>query len=143
MRIAHLSIAALVLALEATGAVAACTVSVTDVVFGQYDVFSAVDTDITGGVSVGCDSDTSLQVALSAGNGTFAARKLQNGAHDLLYNLYLDPARLSIWGDGAPGTGLLGLSGLGGNYTIYGRIPARQNVPAGHYADTIVVTLTF
>ena len=123
--------------------VATCTLGVTDVTFGDYDIFESLDTAITGSVSVSCDSDTTLQVTLGAGNGTFAARQMQNGTSTLLYNLFLDPAHLTLWGDGSPGTSLLGLSGSGGTYTIYGRIPARQNVPAGLYTDTIVVSLTF
>jgi spore coat protein U domain-containing protein, fimbrial subunit CupE1/2/3/6 len=124
-------------------AVATCTLGVTDVTFGEYDIFESLDSNITGSVSVSCDSDTTLQVTLGAGSGTFSARKMLNGTSTLLYNLFLDPAHLTLWGDGSPGTGLLGLSGSGGTYTIYGRIPARQNVPAGLYTDSIVVSLTF
>lgn len=146
LRAITLALAAICLTTSVTAA-AECTLGVTDVTFGDYDVFTPNDTDITGSITVSCDSDTSLQVALGAGYGSFAARRLQNGGTgggaDLLYNLYLDASRLTIWGDGSPGTSLLGLSGLGGNYTIYGRVPARQNVPAGHYGDTIVVSLTF
>ena len=28
-------------------------------------------------------------------------------------------------------------------FTVYGRIPAHQNVPAGNYTDTIVATVFF
>jgi spore coat protein U-like protein len=34
-------------------------------------------------------------------------------------------------------------SGLGATHVVYGRVPARQNVRAGSYADTLVVTLDF
>ena len=133
---------ALMLALPA-GAAAECTLNIVDVSFGAYDPFSAGDTDITGNVSVSCDAETSLQVSLSAGLGSFATRHLQSGSDLLRYNLFTDPSRLTIWGDGSPGTSLLSLSGTGGNYTVYGRIPARQNVPVGTYGDTITVTLIF
>jgi spore coat protein U-like protein len=82
-------------------------------------------------------------VSLSSGVGTFAARQMRSGAQSLVYNLYLDASHLSIWGDGSPGTSLLSLSGTGGNYTVYGRIPAGQNVLVGGYSDTITVTLIF
>jgi hypothetical protein len=42
-------------------------------------------------------------------------------------------------------TSLLGLVCLPGNrsHTFYGRIPASQNVPAGSYADSVVLTVTY
>src|SRR5689334_3376159 len=93
-RRAALGLAALALANTVT-AIAACTVGATSVTFGDYDVFNSLDTDITGSISVSCDSETTLQVALGAGNGSFSVRRLQNGqggnGGDLLYNLYLDP----------------------------------------------------
>jgi len=122
---------------------AECSLNVVGLTFGSYDPFSVTDTDITGGVSITCDTDTSAQVSLSAGSGPFAARQLKSGLNALLYNLYADPAHLSIWGDGSPGTNLVSFSGTAGSYTVYGRIPAGQNVPVGTYGDTITVTLTF
>ena len=132
----------LVLALPGV-AMAECSLNIVDVSFGSYEPFALADSDITGGISVTCDTTTSLQVSLSAGLGSFATRELKSGTATLFYNLFTDPSHLSIWGDGSPGTSLLSLSGTGGNYTIYGRIPARQNVPVGSYGDTITVTLIF
>jgi spore coat protein U-like protein len=130
------------LALPGT-ALAECSLNVIGLTFGGYDPFSVTDSDITGSVSVTCDADTSVQVSLSEGLGTFAARQLKSGSSALFYNLYTDAARLSIWGDGSPGTSLVSFSGTAGSYTVYGRIPAGQNVPVGTYGDTITVTLTF
>jgi spore coat protein U domain-containing protein, fimbrial subunit CupE1/2/3/6 len=130
------------LALAGT-ATAGCSINATTLNFGEYDVFDVSPADITGTLSVSCDADTPFQVALGPGQGNFAARQLQNGPNVLIYNLYTDPTRLSIWGDGSPGTSILSSSGTGASYTVYGRIPARQNVRAGSYADTITVTLTF
>jgi spore coat protein U-like protein len=126
-----------------TVASAECTLNIIDINFGSYDTLNPLATDIAGDFSVTCDTETSLQVSLSAGLGTYSARRLLSGTDALLYNLYTDPTRLTIWGDGSPGTGVLSLSGTGGNYTVYGRIPARQNVPVGTYGDTITVILTF
>ena len=135
-----LGLAALVCGARAT---AECSINVSDLTFGEYDVFSSLAADITGSLSVSCDTDTPFQVTLGTGSGSFTARQMRNGPSVLIYNLYTDPTRLSIWGDGSPGTSLLSISGTGATYTVYGRIPARQNVPAGSYADTITVTLTF
>ena len=124
-------------------ALAECSLNIIGVSFGGYDPFSAQDTDITGSISVHCDVDTSVQISLSAGSGPFATRQMKSGLDSLFYNLYTDPSRLTIWGDGSPGTSLMSFSGTSGSHTVYGRIPARQNVPVGTYGDTITVTLTF
>jgi spore coat protein U-like protein len=124
-------------------AAAECSLSVVNVSFGSYDTLSPLDSEITGSIGVSCDEETAGELSLSAGLGTFAARQMRSGPQSLVYNLYLDAARLTIWGDGSPGTSLLSLSGTGGNYTVYGRIPSRQNVSLGDYSDTITVTLTF
>jgi spore coat protein U-like protein len=87
--------------------------------------------------------DTSVQVSLSAGFGPFATRQMKSGQASLFYNLFTDASHLTIWGDGSPGTSLVSFSGTSGSRTVYGRIPAGQNVPVGTYGDTITVTLTF
>ena len=132
----------LVLALPGA-AWANCSLNVIDVSFGQYDPFLATDTEITGGVSMSCDAETSVQVSFSAGFGPFATREMKSGPNTIFYNLFTDPSHLTIWGDGSPGTSLVSISGTSGSHTVYGRIPARQNVPVGTYGDTITVTLTF
>ena len=124
-------------------ALADCSLNVIDLSFGGYDPFGATNSDITGSISVSCDADTSVQVSLSAGFGPFATRKMKSGLDSLFYNLYTDPSRLTIWGDGSPGTSLVSFSGTSGSHTVYGRIPGHQNVPVGAYGDTITVTLTF
>ena len=139
----HRSLALLALLVLPGAAMAECSLNVIGLTFGGYDPFSVTDTDITGSVSVSCDTDTSVQISLSAGLGPFAARQMKSGANPLFYNLYTDPSHLSLWGDGSPGTNLVSFSGTAGSYTVYGRIPAGQNVPVGAYGDTITVTLTF
>ena len=65
--------------------------------------------------------------------------------------MFFDAAYTQIRGDGTGGsqTGGATLSLTPGNptqtstSTIYGRIPASQDVAAGAYADTIVVTITY
>jgi spore coat protein U-like protein len=124
-------------------ALAGCNLNVIGLNFGEYDIFSVQDTNITTTLGVSCDVDTPFEISLSAGSGTFATRTLTSGANLLNYNLFLDPTHLTIWGDGSPGTSTLSTTGTGGNYTVYGRIPAHQNAAVGSYADTITVTITF
>jgi spore coat protein U-like protein len=122
---------------------ATCDLNVVGLNFGAYDIFDTQDTSITTDIGVTCDSDTSFEISLSAGTGTFASRTLLNGASLLSYNLYVEPTHLTIWGDGSPGTATVSGSGTNRNFTVYGRIPARQNASVGSYSDTITVTITF
>ncbi len=122
---------------------ASCTMGLINVVFGTYNTLSASSLDGAGSVGVTCDVTSSFQVALSKGQGSFAARQLQSGANLLYYNLYTDALRSLIWGDGTVGTTLVSGSGTAATYTVYGRIPGGQNLPAGSYTDSITVTLDF
>lgn len=124
---------------------AACTVSTLGLNFGNYDVFSTLNDDITGTVSVNCPSSTAYSISLSSGSGTFASRAMTSGTNLLYYNLYLDATRLTIWGDGSAGTGTVSGTGTGAavGSTVYGRIPWGQNAVVGSYSDSIIVTVTF
>lgn len=132
---------------------ATCTVSATNVGFGGYNRLSAFDNASTGTVTVHCTTLLSLSlsytVSLSAGSGTYTTRKLKSGSNTMNYNLYTDVLYAHIWGDGSGSTStitssqLLTVLGLTNNHTVYGRIPAGQNVAAGSYADTITVTVDY
>jgi len=130
-----------------------CTATATAVSFGNYDPLSSIADDSTGTVHVHCTLTVALPgsftVGLSTGgSGSFAARKLHNGASDLLYNLYTDTTRAQVWGDGTGGSvtvsrSFSGLLSIDQSLTVYGRIGAGQNVPARTYSDTILVTVTY
>jgi spore coat protein U-like protein len=133
---------------------AACSVSATDLAFGPYDVHQGTPTDGAGSVSVNCTFLIavllSYEIRLSTGqSGTYGTRTMQGGTYDLDYNLYTDSTRTTVWGDGGGGTGTISYAALiallvhNASYTVYGRIPALQNVAAGSYSDTITVTLEY
>lgn len=124
-------------------AAAACSLSVQGTNFGAYDVFSNSPVDSVGNANVTCDVATSYTIALGPGNGTFINRRMLSGSNELLYNLYTDAARTIVWGDGSASTAIVAGMGENSNHTIYGRLPARQNVSVGAYSDTVTVTLTF
>lgn len=130
-----------VAASPAQGAV--CSVSPQSVNFGAYNPLSSSALDGVGNISVSCDAPTSFSISLGTGAGSYASRILSSGANQLTYNLYTDSARLIVWGDGAGGTSIVSTTSAGGDFSVYGRMPARQNVPAGAYSDTIVVTVTY
>jgi spore coat protein U-like protein len=122
-----------------------CTITTTSVSFGTYDVFNTVSLPSTGTISYRCFWWESIQVTLS--KGLYAPgnnpRQLASGANLLSYNLYLDAAHTQIWGD--PNPNHYDNSGwfISGSVTIYGLIPAGQDVAAGIYSDNITATINF
>ena len=138
------SIAGLVaaLGLPAIASAATCHVSPQAVSFGNYDPIAGPSVDGFGSVNVLCDVPTDFAVALSRGNGTFADRRMVSGAAQLGYNLYTNASRSIVWADGIVGSSVSS-SGTEAELTIYGRIGAGQNVPAGTYLDAITVVITY
>ncbi len=124
----------------------ACSVSATNLSFGTYDPTSATAKDATSTVNVTCTLLAPYAVRLSGGGaGDTAARVMDAGTStDLGYQLYSNALRTTVWGntasDDVNGTGL-GL--LPASHTVYGRIPAGQDVETGSYVDTITVSVDF
>ena len=137
------ALAAIGLSATVPAVAASCTVAVIGVSFGTYDTLYGQSLDGAGSLTVTCDVGDSFTMALSSGHGTLLARQMQNGTNVLYYNLYTNTLRSILWGDGSNGTTLVNGSGTSGTYTIYGRIPGGQRLPAGTYNDSITVTLTF
>jgi spore coat protein U-like protein len=138
--------AILTLCLAAGDAHAGCTFSSSTLVFGNYDVFSPTPVDSVGTLTYDCSGTPTPVITLTAGNsGTYAQRWLLSGANALVYNLYLDAARMLVWGDGTGGTSSYsGTVGATANVSVYGRIPAAQGTArAGVYTDSIIATINF
>jgi spore coat protein U-like protein len=138
----------------AASAAPICTVSTVPVAFGAYSPLDGIARDSVGSVAVSCgdapSSTISYSIALSPGAGTYASRTLVSGAHSLRYNLYLDPARTLVWGDGTGGSSTIGdsyavvVSPTIRTYPAYGRIPGGQtHAHVGSYGDSIIVTVSF
>ncbi len=141
-----------------SNAAVSCSVSATGPVFGVYNPLSGTPTYANGQVQATCTllsggaTTVTLVSSYSAGSsGSYALRSMLLGPNKLNYNLYFDAAYTQIRGDGTGGsqTGGASLALTAGNptqsatSTIYGRIPASQDVAAGAYSDTIVVTITY
>lgn len=113
--------------------------------FGAYDPISASAVDGTSTLTYQCPPGQAVRITLDTGSsGTFAARTMRQGAEVLLYNLYLDAARTTIWGDGSggssPGPGVTTRAGSTTTAWVFGRIDGSQDAVAGAYSDTIRVT---
>jgi spore coat protein U-like protein len=141
------------LAVTATVA-ASCTIAASPLDFGGYDpiiAHAATPLDGTGTVAVTCITGFSATITLGQGvnpdggsSDTTPLRRMTDGASNYLsYSLYQDASRSTLWGNTA-GTGLTVTgTGLADSRTVYGRLSAGQNVPAGSYSDTVIATVTF
>lgn len=125
---------------------------------GEYEANSATPVDASVVFSVSCvrhggPSKATVTVALgpSANSGGIARRSMRrSGGDDVLgYNLYLDPARLRVWGD-TPGSNTVSNAIALPNdsagvvtFTIYSRIDALQDVRPGAYSDSLSVNVDF
>jgi len=124
--------------------VSSCTISATNLVFGNYTL---AQLDGTSTVTVTCTNGSAFKIGLNAGTGTGAtvlARKMTSGANTLNYALYQDTSRATNWGN-TPGTDTVNGTGNGSaqSYTVYGRIAANQSSAIGAYTDTITATVNF
>jgi len=129
-----------------------CRVRVSTIPFGMYMPMTPTPVDIMGRIQVRCQAQPgTFSVTIGPGtSGSQLARTLSAGGADVLnYNLYRDPARTQLWGDGTPPTFVVtGVRTSRGrptfyNYPIYGRIYASQSPNPGAYMDITVVTVLF
>lgn len=134
----------------AAAAEAACTITTTAVSFGSYNVFAASADDGTGQISYRCTGPRPPLVTIhldKGGSPSFSPRQMRKGSETLGYNLYLDSTRSTIWGDGTGGTQVYTRAnpplGQNINLSVFGRIPASQDVSAGTYSATVTATIFF
>lgn len=137
---------------SADAAAIQCRVNVNPIHFGIYMPLSATPVDVIGSVDVRCMAQPgSFTVTFGPGSsGNALARRLSAGGGQFLnYNLFIDPARTQVWGDGSPPTFVMsGVRPVKGrptfyNYPVYGRIFAGQPANPGLYSDNLVVTVLF
>jgi spore coat protein U-like protein len=126
--------------------------------FGTYNTLNTAHLESVANILVTCErsggpATETVTMALGAGsNGTSVnARRMAQtgGAGDYLsYGLFRDIGRSNNWGNSVgidtvsqavtvPNHGSASVT-----FTIYGRIPAQQDVTAGDYADSVQVTVT-
>ncbi len=133
-----------------------CTISAANLAFGAYDPIVANATtnlDNTGSVTITCTKGATTTIGLSAGsngaNATGTTRAMSTGGGSpsyLSYELFSDSGRTTVWGNsgGALFTPAAAPSKAARAFTVYGRIPSGQDVPASiAYSDTITATVNF
>jgi spore coat protein U-like protein len=131
---------------------AVCTVSTAPADFGSYDVLLTVAQDIVTSITVDCNEAPPVIATISVGpspnSGGFDPRqmKLSGGSEFINYNLYVDPGRTQIWGDGSGSTFTISnkvTKNKSWIASIYGRIPPGQDVSVGTYSETLTVVIVW
>lgn len=125
-----------------------CGVVASPLLFGNYSATDSSPTDATTSIVATCSSGVSYTLSLDAGTGsgaTVATRVMTGLTGTLNYEIYKDSNHANLWGDGTASTTTQGGTAalLPQTYTVYGRIPAGQQAPAGAYTDSVTVTLTY
>lgn len=155
-RLALLLLAVPLLGVTSTGTVSVsgtvaqnCTISGSTLAFGPYNVLATSPLQANASaISVACTrGSTSVTIGLNAGSNAAHAsgttRAMSNGAGGYLsYDLYTSGTYGTVWSTSntvsySP-TSLATTS-----FTVYGQIPALQNVVVGSYTDSITATVTF
>lgn len=134
-----------------------CSLASENLAFGTYDVFGSASLDSSATLVVTCHRaggapNSALDIAIgpSASSGTIASRRLQTagGVDYLGYNLFRDVTRTAVWGNTSAVDTLVQTISVPNNgsaqvsATIFGRIPAGQDVRMGIYLDSVTITVT-
>jgi len=132
---------------------ALCDVSLSTLNFGGYDTLTNSPSDSVGTISYFCSQSVPmLTIAIDRGRGGAGpVRQLGKaggaGNSILSYNIYLDPGRSRVWGDGTQGSQVLSIPnpavGRRIDIPVYGHIAGGQNVAAGSYNDSLSVTISY
>jgi len=113
--------------------------SVTDVNFSTpYDPTDASPNDSgQGDFTFSCTRGTNYDLYIT---GT---RQMTNGTDNLSYQLYQEAARSNTWPAALPGVAGTSANNAPVTVGIYGRIAAGQDVGAGAYNGTVVITVEY
>jgi spore coat protein U-like protein len=130
-------------------ALASCSFrSATDVDFGAYNVFDTLpDTGGVGSITIKCQggSGNAYDVTLSTGQShSYTSRFMNSGANTLTYNIYTSATRSIVWGDGHGGSSTqTAYKNSTTTLSLFGQIPAGQDVATGTYTDNLDATVNF
>jgi len=130
-----------------------CSMDSNPMAFGAYDgVVANASTalDAMATVVATCTSGAAALITInagaSAGSGLADApvRRMTAGAGEyLVYQVYSDVARSTVWGNTAPtGVALTG-TGVSQTLTAYGSVLPAQPAVQGMYSDQLIVTITY
>ncbi|MGH8519635.1 MAG: Csu type fimbrial protein [Panacagrimonas sp.] len=127
-----------------------CAVSASNLGFGTYSPIAGSALDGATTITITCTLGTPYNVQLDPGahgGGSVSTRQMQRtsgGTETINYSLFRNAGRTQNWGQ-TDNTDTLSATGTGVSqgHTVYGRIPASENVPTGDYSDTVNVTVSY
>lgn len=128
-----------------TQVVANCTISADTLTVSGYDPIVAHKTahfDEKSNVNVTCTNGSPVTITLDDGQNTGRQLKFETDKY-LDYELYSDSARANVWGNTDLNHVATTGTGLAEALTVYMRVTAGQNVPAGTYTDVVTAVVTF
>lgn len=144
------SVAVAVAVLDPTfGLAQTCMVSAVTMNFGTYDPRSPAATLTTGTISFRCSASVPVKIKLLNSNGEGPGGMRSNFRnYALQYELFLDPARTVLWGDGLNGTEYYSSPALPANTTttapVFGEIlPGQTQASAGAYNDMLTIEIDY
>jgi spore coat protein U-like protein len=128
-----------------------CTIYSENINFGVINVTPLVagSATATGKIHTSCTKNTTYTISLGYGNtgtattGRFLTNSLNTDK--LAYNLYSPNKPNTVWGDGNNGTYTLTAisTGLDDVSTVQAQLSLAQNVSAGLYTDSVIITVSY
>jgi spore coat protein U-like protein len=117
---------------------ASCSISAVDAIaFGAYDPTAGSAVDATGGMTFRCVKNTSYKTFIT---GT---RSMTGGGDTLNFGLYSDSDRSATYGSDNTVSATNSSNNAPVNTSIYGRIPADQNVGVSAYTASLTATIEY
>ncbi len=112
---------------------------VTDVSFGVYDPTVSTPLDADGAMTFRCTKNTSYKTYIT---GT---RQMVGGtfSDNLNFELYTDSGRTTVFPSDNSGSSQQAPNNSPINVTIYGRVPAEQDVSVDTYSRVLVATVEY
>lgn len=113
-----------------------CTVAASDLDFGTSGAVGTAAVTGSAGITVTCNPGAAWTLSLDNGANFGTTRNMTDGANLVPYGLFTDTTYATAYTTDT-GTG-------SGSSTVYGEIPATAAaVPAGSYADSVTVTVSY
>jgi spore coat protein U-like protein len=154
------AVALLSMACTATALAGACSVSVTPMAFGPYQPLTfdgkltSTDRTADATVSLACTAvalggSYTITLGPSGLGNSIVPRYLahEGGGPWMAFNVYLDAAYTSVWGDGFSGAVIGGTIASGDSHrsqAVFGKLPAGQSsLKAGNYSGALTMRITY
>jgi len=126
-----------------------CTLRIRSLDFGPY-VDGSPSSILTSALfELNCKDIGTAAPVVSAGpsatTGDYQNRRMNGpGGSQLRYQVFTNPSRTIVWGDGTRDTQAIIASGTGEHrtFTIHGELFGNQYGEVGRYGDTLVVTVS-